>query len=239
MATALDHRPRPTLRVSTPESAEPEHCATARLNERATIAMDLHDNTIQALHGVVLSLAAAERASDTDLAQMRSTVQQVRGQLNCTIQDLRQYLCRLQPRGSAPSGLSAGLLRLAERVRLTAGVRAQVDLDDSVEPIVPHAAVTEHLLAIASEACSNAIRHGHARSVSIRLGHEHGRLVLSVADDGCGVHACSQSDVVGHGLENTCQRARLLGARLRVTSDPKRGTQVRVELDLRDQCTDA
>ena len=84
------------------------------------------------------------------------------------------------------SGPSAGLLRLAERIRLTPGVRPQVDIDESVERLVQEPAVAEHLLAIASEACSNAIRHGHARSVAICLRQERGRVVLTVADDGRG-----------------------------------------------------
>ena len=39
----------------------------------------------------------------------------------------------------------------------------------SCSSTLKEAAVAEHLLAIASEACSNAIRSGHARSVAIRL----------------------------------------------------------------------
>jgi signal transduction histidine kinase len=198
------------------------------------IAMDLHDNTLQALHGLVLLLAAAERSPDTDHEQLRSAVHQVRCQFNCTIQDLRRYLCRLRPCGPETSGLSAGLLRLAERIRLTPGVRPQVDIDESVERLVQEAAVAEHLLAIASEACSNAIRHGHARSVAIRLRQERGRVVLTVADDGRGCGRHTGRGGAGHGLENTCLRAGLLGARLHVTSRAKGGTQVRVELLLRD-----
>jgi two-component system sensor histidine kinase DegS len=237
MGTALDDRRTRTLRDSTPQSAEPEHCVAARLNERATIAMDLHDNTIQALHGAVLSLAAAERSPEIDLEQMRSAVHEVRDQLNSTIHDLRQYLCRLRPCGPAASGLSAGLVRLAERIRLNPAVRAHVDIDESVQPLVREGITAEHLLAIASEACSNAIRHGHARSVAIRLYQERGRAVLTVADDGRGFDTRTRVGVAGHGLENMYQRAALLGAGLRITSCATGGTQLRVELQLRtDNC---
>ena len=192
--------------------------------------MDLHDNTIQALHGAVMSLAAVERSPDAEFEQMRSAVHQVRGQLNTTIRELRQYLCGLRPGGSAANGLSTGLLRLADRIRLNSNVHAEVDIDASVPPLVQDVAVAEHLLAIASEASSNAIRHARARSVAIRLSCTSGRVVLTIADDGRGVDTHARLAATGRGLEHMSERAALLGARLRVRGGANGGTQVSIEL---------
>ena len=51
--------------------------------------MDLHDNTIQALHGAVLLLSAVERQTDADLEYMRTAARQVREQLSDAILQLR------------------------------------------------------------------------------------------------------------------------------------------------------
>ena len=109
MGTALNHRRRPRLNVRTLGSDESEHCVLARQRERATIAMDLHDNTIQALHGAVMSLAAVERSADAELEQMPSAVHQVRGQLNTTIRELRQHrAARLGASLRVSSGANGG-----------------------------------------------------------------------------------------------------------------------------------
>jgi two-component system sensor histidine kinase UhpB len=109
-------------------------------------------------------------------------------------------------------------------------VHVDVDINESVPPLVQDVAVAEHLLAIAGEASSNAIRHGQAHSVAIRLSCTSGRVVLTVADDGRGFGTHAQLAVTGRGLENMSQRAALLGARLRVSRGANGGTQVRVEL---------
>ena len=86
--------------------------------------MDLLNNTLQALHGLVLSLDAAERSPDTDLQQLRSAVHQVRCQLNCTMHDLRQYLCRLGPCGRRDGWPVRRFPPPPERIRLTRGAPA-------------------------------------------------------------------------------------------------------------------
>src|ERR1700730_18682571 len=100
--------------LSALKELEEQRKVLARLEERESIAMDLHDNTLQALHGAVLALAAAERMPDPDVGRVNVAVGQVGGQLKSAIDELRNYILDLHP-PEAALGLSAGLAALAEQ----------------------------------------------------------------------------------------------------------------------------
>jgi signal transduction histidine kinase len=84
---------------------------------------------------------------------------------------------------------------------------------------------------VAQEAITNAIRHGHATTVSVELRAELDRVRLVVHDDGVGFDhdAMQQRAVRGAsvGLLSMKERASLLGGGLEVNSAPGRGTEIR------------
>jgi NarL family two-component system sensor histidine kinase LiaS len=217
--------------LSVLKAVEEQRRMLARLEERESIAMDLHDNTMQALHGAVLGLAAAERTADMDVEQLRAALRQVREQLNGAIQELRNYVRDLHPHDGVRRCLSAGLVALAEQARVNARIRADVEIDESVEQLVASECIPQ-LLGIASEATFNAIRHARAPSVAMRLSREAGLLVLVISDDGAGFDTEGSAQSHGQGLANMSERARLMGARLAIVSRAGSGTQVRVDLPL-------
>lgn len=207
---------------------EEQRKVLARLEERQSIAMALHDNTLQALHGAVLALAAVERMPDLDAQQVKAAVTHVSVRLTSAIHELRNYILDLRPPEAAP-GLSAGLIALVEEARTTSPVRMELDLDPTVDSLVGPARV-EQLLAVAREATSNAIRHAEASVLAIRLGVEDGRVQLVISDDGRGFDAEVPARAGRQGLGNMLERVRLTGGRLRLVSRPGAGAEVRVDL---------
>ena len=55
--------------------------------------------------------------------------------------------------------------------------------------LVPSNAAATHLYRIAQEAITNAVKHGHARSVVVGLSCSRSRATLTVADNGVGLPA--------------------------------------------------
>jgi signal transduction histidine kinase len=95
--------------------------------------------------------------------------------------------------------------------------------------------VAHHLLRIAQEATNNAIRHGHARHVTIDLDCHGHSLTLRVRDDGCGFAAETQvtdSTRDRWGLVNIRERAERVGGTLSLVSFPGKGTVVEVAVPL-------
>ncbi len=75
-----------------------------------------------------------------------------------------------------------------------------------------------------SEALANVLKHAHATQAEIALVRRDGRMVVEVADDGCG-----GADPHGSGLSGLRDRVQALDGSLHVDSDPRTGTRVRAE----------
>jgi signal transduction histidine kinase len=131
-----------------------------------------------------------------------------------------------QPRGLVEA-LGDGVRRL-----VTDGVRLQLDVAGTPRPCPER--IEQQLLRIAREAVINAVRHGKAGSVSLKLAFDRRALRLTVTDDGCGF----DPGAVGHdgdshyGLSAMKERAAAAGGSCTVTSRPGAGTEVNVMLPL-------
>ena len=77
--------------------------------------------------------------------------------------------------------------------------------------------VATHLYRIAQEATTNALLHGRARTIHIRLVDADGSLTLSIEDDGVGL-ASRPRETLGSGLRIMQYRARLINAVLDIKS---------------------
>ena len=87
---------------------------------------------------------------------------------------------------------------------------------------------------IIQEAVGNALRHGGATDVAVRLYFRDGLVRLIVKDDGCGFNPSSAPDESeGHlGLSSIRLRAQELGGTLTIKSEPGRGTDIIVEVSV-------
>ena len=92
---------------------------------------------------------------------------------------------------------------------------------------------THHLLRIAQEASTNALRHAGAQRIEISLEYRDDAVVLAISDDGTGFQSEAVLNQPGHfGLRGIRSRAKKLGGSLTVASSPATGTLIRVIVPL-------
>jgi signal transduction histidine kinase len=82
-----------------------------------------------------------------------------------------------------------------------------------------------HLYHIAQEAVNNAIKHGQAKDILIRLSSDNGWGTLQINDNGTGI-LDQRTTNGGMGLHIMSYRAGMIGGRLDVHPSPPRGTCV-------------
>jgi signal transduction histidine kinase len=82
-----------------------------------------------------------------------------------------------------------------------------------------------HLYFVAREAVNNAIKHGHARHIVMRLAADQQQGVLTIQDDGCGIGNTAPGNK-GMGLHLMNYRARMIGGALDVQRVARGGTRV-------------
>jgi signal transduction histidine kinase len=81
-----------------------------------------------------------------------------------------------------------------------------------------------HLYYIAKESIHNAIEHGKSTKIWIEFLNNDGNISLSILDNGIGIKDTSKATGIGLRIMN--YRARMIGASLRIESDPGGGTLV-------------
>jgi signal transduction histidine kinase len=196
---------------------------SAVLDERKRVARDLHDGVAQELAFISSQAHWFLRRPD-DVQPLT----QIMGAVDRALDEARGAIASLNRPLDEPLGvaLEQTALGVAERV----GARLRVDVDPGtaadVEPEWRDA-----LLRIAREAVGNAVRHGHARTIELRLTSGRGvQAVLAIVDDGDGFDVDAVPSGQSFGLVGMRERTESLGGRFTVRSTPGTGTTVEVEL---------
>lgn len=200
----------------------------AALAEREQVNRDLHDDVLQSIYAVGLTLEGAQRATQNNPTVVRERVANAIGQLNDTMRNIRLYILEPEARLRTKQDVMSALHSIIQTAQ---GNQAPV-VSAEVDPRVMPALAEEHarnLLQIVREAISNAQRHARASSIRVALKQFDGRPRLTISDDGCGFEARTPSSA-GHGLRNMAARAKLMGAHLEILSKLGLGTQIAVDL---------
>lgn len=198
----------------------------AARRERERLSHDLHDGTIQSLYALQLGLSRAGEQALSAQPALGARLAEYRRNLTAIIGELRGYILRHEADESPQGDLAGVLAAVVERLRSTTETELHAQLSpEAAQRLTGEQAV--HLANLAREALSNALRHAHARRISVALRDEPDRVTLEITDDGCGFDP-AQPPHTGLGLTSMASRAREAGGELHVVSRHGEGTLVRV-----------
>ena len=189
--------------------------------EQRRIGQDLHDGLGQHLTGIAFMAKVHEaklaEKQVTDAADAAKIVKLV----NEAIHKARELARGLLPVVSDAQGLMSALQVWAGEVEDLFGIFCRFECETPV--LIHDDAMATHLYHIAQEAVNNAIKHGQARSIRLRLFAENGWGTLVIADDGTGIQE-NHSPNHGMGLHIMTYRAGMICGRLEVKPNPPHGT---------------
>ena len=206
--------------------------AMEKLNEETRHAATLaeRDSLQQGLSGLMLQLDATLKLPAVT-GDLRSRLNVARNMVSFTRHEVQHAVWDMETPLLEDTELSDALRKLTH---LLSSGAAQFDIavEGASRPLP--SATQHHLLRIAQEAITNAVRHAAARRIVVGLAYGADALTLSVVDDGVGFPA---DDVltrsIGHfGLRGLRGRAVKITADLSIESEPGRGTSIRVTVPL-------
>ena len=189
------------------------------LDERRRMARDLHDGVAQEL-AFIASRIDRLRARPDDA----QTIDDVEHAIRRALRESRVAISTLNRPLEEPLHLS--LAHTAREAAGLTGARLELDLDPEVA--VPDA-WAQALPRILREAVTNAIQHGHARTVTVHLRDADG-IWLRVADDGDGFDPSQPRAGSSFGLLGIREQTETLGGEFTLSSEPGRGTSVEILL---------
>jgi len=204
----------------------------AQEEERARIAGDLHDTTVQTLMAIGRRLRSlADGAKVTDA--LASELSELAGAALAEADEVHRLSRNLRPSALDHLGLVPALEGLAEGLRAD-GVVVTITARGDAALLSERARIG--LFRIAQEALTNARRHSGATSVAVELAVEDDEAQLTVRDDGRGFAAGDGEAPAGAsgglGLAGMRERAALLGGSFQVQSAPGEGTTIGVTVPL-------
>lgn len=207
--------------------------------ERRLIARELHDElgqSVTAMRSMALSVARRAAAFDTEAEQ---AARRVADECSRLYDAMHGLIPRLAPLVMDSLGLAAALDDLVQRLRRSHPAQ-QFDSDVSLPAdlaVPPEAALT--LYRAAQEGLTNALRHGQASHLRLRLWAEAQALRLQVDDDGQGLPTAMAAGAGGpagryghYGLRWLAERAESLHGSLALGPAQPRGTRLELQLPL-------
>lgn len=200
----------------------------AVMQERNRLARDLHDAVTQTLFSASLIADALPSTWESDPAQGRQLLKELRQLSRGALAEMRTLLLELRPAALTETHLDSLLRQLCEAASGRAGLLVSVNVArDCKLPPDAHIAIYR----IAQEALNNILKHSRATNVAVGLSCrviDAGQIIeLSISDDGRGFDLANVPP--DHfGLRNMRERAQAIGAEFEVHSQPGHGTQIRV-----------
>ena len=208
---------------------------SAREEERATLARELHDELGQTLTAIKLDLARAIAAMRTD--QVTTTainrLQSLVGLVEIGIQMVKRITTNLRPAALDHLGLPEAIRWEAMTFRSRTGLRCHVRAEKEATALDTEQQTV--LFRIFQEALTNVVRHAQASAVHVTLAERRGEFELRIRDNGRGVTDAQVSDPRAIGLLGMRERAALVGGSFHIAGRRGKGTAILVRVPLEDR----
>ena len=201
-----------------------ERRLSSLLEDRTRIGRDLHDCVLQSLYVIGLNLETSLRVSPHRTPDAKQSSDQVVGQINQLIHEIRRMIRGLEAGTVQEFDLTSELTTMRATYEQVGRLQITLDLQPKAIEVLTIEEEQE-ILNIVREALSNCARHADATHATVSLRLRGARIRVAISDDGIGFDP-AHGQPRGYGLANMEARARKLGGTLRVRSRRGEGTSV-------------
>ncbi|MDC5839688.1 nitrate/nitrite two-component system sensor histidine kinase NarQ [Vibrio europaeus] len=200
------------------------------MEERATIARELHDSLAQALSYLKIQVSILKRGmkklpETPELAKTTPVLAELDTGLSAAYTQLRELLTTFRlsiKEGSFGSALHTMTEQLSDQTD------AEIKLTNELSSIELDTNQQVHLLQLIREATTNAIKHANAKTITIECNESDTHIKVAVRDDGVGFDSTTEK-ANHYGLSIMQERASRLNGELSISTNPEQGCEVYLE----------
>jgi signal transduction histidine kinase len=202
-----------------------------RLAERVRVARELHDTLLQSFQGLLLHLQLVSDLLPTRPQEGKQKLDSVIDHAVDAIREGRDAVQDLRSSVTLTNDLALALNALGQELSAETNHNANapvvhVKVEGASRDL--HPVVRDEVYRIAGEGLRNAFRHADSQHIEVEIRYDERQLRLRLRDDGIGIDpkVLSGDGHEGHyGLRGMRERAKLLGGKLTVWSEPDSGTE--------------
>ncbi|WP_075202587.1 nitrate/nitrite two-component system sensor histidine kinase NarQ [Vibrio mexicanus] len=200
------------------------------MEERATIARELHDSLAQSLSYLKIQVSLLKRTlkdvpDDDEMAKSKRVMVELETGLSSAYTQLRELLTTFRltiKEGSFGQALTQMIRQLAEQSD------AKIELNSELSSLELNAHQQVHLLQLIREATINAIKHANAENITIDCVVDEEITTVTISDDGIGFDAVNEQ-INHYGMSIMQERAARLNGELDIQSKPNGGCLVKLQ----------
>ena len=178
------------------------------IRERNRLAREIHDTLGHTLTGIIMGADAGLALFDAAPEESKKRIQVVAQSARDGLTDVRRSIKALRPDALERSSLAEALEELVKNFCMTTS--AKVAYSQEAGPLKLAADEEDTLYRAVQEGLTNAVRHGHAGQIDLRLTRKGDVVTVSIRDNGLG---CAEPEE-GFGLRHMRERLELLGGAL-------------------------
>lgn len=210
----------------------------AQEEERYRISRELHDGPAQDMANLIFQTSIAEKLIDYDTEECKRTLQALRQQIRDCLTSVRQVIFDMRPMALDDLGLVPTLNQLVGRMASRGILSIELSTEGKQYELPKHVEIA--IFRIVQEALNNVAHHAGTDNARLRLLYAPSALSVLIEDNGRGFDTEKKDDSladdasaahVGHfGMVGMEERAKLIGAELKITSTVGQGTRVHLRV---------
>jgi signal transduction histidine kinase len=218
------------LRFEIGARKEAEVRVDAIVEERTRIAQELHDTLLQGFTAIGLRLDTLTSSLPESLNATKRQFQKILDQSDEYLVEARRAVWELRsPALENTQDFCEALKKVSERALEGTKIRLDFSTEGAVQS--PEPAVEGNLLRICEEAVANAVKHGFATQVDVKLVFNNQAIFLQIRDNGRGFDQAILHEKDGHfGLAGIEERVNSMAGNISLKTQPGAGTEIAVTI---------
>jgi signal transduction histidine kinase/CHASE1-domain containing sensor protein len=207
------------------------HAEKIKEGERKRIAREIHDDLGQNLLALRIEADMLSVRTGARHPHLHTRACATVNQIDATIKSVRQIINDLRP-NVLDLGLNAAVSWQVADFQRRTGIECDLTEPDQDIQVSDHCATA--LFRILQESLSNIVRHAQATWVLVVLRAEDDWILMSVSDNGVGLHPKGRHKPGSFGLIGIEERVTILGGTFEFQSEQGAGTTIRIAVPMRD-----
>ena len=200
-----------------------------REDERAKIALDLHDEMGATLAAIKMGVAWLASKLPGDLPGLADETVHINELVSDGINTMHRIVSQLRPDVMSETGLADTISDYVTKFQHHTKINCLLRF--SVQEIALNEDQSNTIFRILQEALNNVVKHAQAGKVDIVLVKRAESLMMVVKDNGIGFDATKRKREA-YGLLGIKERALMVGGKARINSRPGKGTRVSISIPL-------
>lgn len=176
--------------------------------ERNRLAREIHDTLGHILTGISVGVDAVSVLMDASPEAAKKQLATIGDMARTGLNDVRRSVRKLKPDALERMSLENAIFQMTEE--MSKGTNTKIYFASYMDKLEFEPDIEETLYRIVQESTTNAIRHGKATEIWIRISEKNGEMILMVSDNGRG---CADIEE-GFGLKHMRERVELAGGSL-------------------------